>query len=59
MTLTDQEHGFESYYAGGPGEPYYQPVLACLCGESSGRCESWEDAGRWADEHMKETGASE
>ncbi len=48
-------HGVQAYYAGGPGEPYYQPVLACECGWSSGRCESFEEAGRAFDEHMETT----
>ena len=47
------EHGVEAYYAGGPGEPYYQPVLACLCKWTTGRCDSWEEAGRAMDEHIK------
>ena len=49
-------HGVEACYAGGPGDPYYQPVLSCLCGFSTGRCESWEDAGIAMDDHREEIG---
>lgn len=56
-TVTNiQQHGPEACYAGGSGEPYYQPVLICLCGFSTGRCDSWEDAGREYDKHRKEIG---
>ena len=49
------EHGIENAcYSGGPGEPYYQPTIDCLCGWDSGRCESWEQAGRRFDEHLAE-----
>lgn len=48
------EHGVEAYYSGGAGEPYYQPTLNCLCGFSSGRCESWQEAGEAMDEHVRE-----
>lgn len=30
-------------------------LIECLCGYSTGRCESWEDAGRDFDEHLAET----
>ncbi len=49
----EQEHGITAFYAGGPGEPYYQPVLECSCGFSSYRCDSWEDAGSAIDAHLK------
>lgn len=47
-----QEHGITAFYSGGPGEPYYQPVLECTCGFSSGRSESWQEAGIAIDEHL-------
>ena len=50
----EQEHAIEAYYSGGPGEPYYQPVMSCSCGWSSRRQESWEETGRLMDEHIKE-----
>lgn len=46
------EHSVEACYAGGPGEPYYQPVLSCTCGFSTGRCDDWETAGREMDYHL-------
>ncbi len=48
-----QEHGIIAFYSGGPGEPYYRPVLECSCGFSSGRSDSWEDAGSAVDAHLK------
>ena len=48
-----QEHGIHAFYAGGPGEPYYQPVLDCTCGFSSGRCDSWKEAGSLIDSHLE------
>ena len=49
------EHGVDfAGYGGGSGEPYYQPVMQCLCGYSTGRQESWEDCGRMFDEHLTE-----
>ena len=50
----EKQHGISACYSGGPGEPYYQPCLDCDCGFSTGRCETWEDAGRAFDEHVKE-----
>lgn len=47
------EHGIASAcYSGGPGEPYYQPMLSCPCGFTTGRCESWQEAGELLDEHL-------
>jgi len=41
------EHGIAvATYCGGPGEPYYQPVMGCICGWSTDRSENWEEAGR-------------
>ncbi len=48
-----QEHGITAFYAGGPGYPYYQPVLECTCGFSSGRCDNWEEAGECMDSHLE------
>jgi hypothetical protein len=48
------ECGVEAFYAGGPGEPYYQPVMRCLCGFTTGRCDSWSEAGESYDEHRRE-----
>jgi hypothetical protein len=48
------EHGVETAcYAGGPGEPYYQPAMECMCGWGTGRCKSWQTAGRKFDEHLR------
>lgn len=44
-------HEISACYSGGPGEPYYRPVLQCSCGFSTGRQDAWEDAGRVFDEH--------
>lgn len=57
MSDAEPEHGVEAYYAGGPGVPYYQPVLSCTCGWSSGRCDDWEEAGQLLDLHLAETRA--
>jgi hypothetical protein len=46
-------HGVQAYYAGGPGEPYYQPIIDCECGWSSRRCVSFAEAGAAFDEHME------
>ena len=47
------EHGPASiYYAGGPGTVYYQPVIECLCGWSTGRCDNWTEAGQYLDSHL-------
>jgi hypothetical protein len=47
-------HGIEeACYRGGPEEPYYQPAMDCMCGFSTGRCASWEDAGRELDIHLE------
>jgi len=46
-------HGIENAaYWGSPGELYYQPAMDCLCGFSTERCASWEDAGREFDAHL-------
>lgn len=52
------EHNIEAYYSAGPGEPYYQPVIGCSCGFSSGRCKNWEEAGEAMDRHIREITAS-
>jgi hypothetical protein len=49
----EPEHTIVAFYAGGPGEPYYQPVLECGCGFSTNRCESWEEAGQLYDMHRR------
>jgi len=52
-------HGIEqAFYCGGPGEPYYQPVMECMCGFSTGRCASWQMAGRVFDLHLVLVGAA-
>jgi hypothetical protein len=49
------EHGPDTAcYSGGPGEPYYQPWLQCLCGWVSERQPSWEDVGAAFDAHLAE-----
>jgi hypothetical protein len=53
LTSETIPHGIENAcYSGGPGEPYYQPSMECMCGWTTGRCASWEDAGRIFDVHM-------
>ena len=48
-----EEHGVGlALSSGGPGEPYLQPSITCLCGWSSGRAKSWEEVGRLLDEHL-------
>jgi len=52
-------HGIENaFYAGGPGKPYFQPVMECCCGFSTGRCFHWEDAGHRMDVHLREVSAA-
>jgi hypothetical protein len=52
-------HGIEeAIYCRGDGEPYYQPVMRCVCGFSTGRCASWEAAGRELDLHLLAVGAA-
>lgn len=48
------EHSVTALYSGGPGEPYFQPVIECSCGWGSGRCESWAEAGGLYDDHLAE-----
>ena len=46
-------HGIEeACFRGGPGEPYFRPSIDCMCGWTTGRCTSWEDAGRALDAHF-------
>lgn len=52
--MDEVEHGPTAFYAGGGGEPYYQPVIECLCGYSTGRCDDWALAGTLYDVHLKE-----
>ena len=50
-----KEHGIsEALYVGGPGEPYYKPFIACLCGwhTENGSPRTWEEAGAELDEHL-------
>lgn len=47
-------HSIQAYYAGGPGDPYFRPVMACGCGWSTGRCETWAEAAVAYDEHLAE-----
>jgi hypothetical protein len=50
---TEIQHGIQAAtYYGGPGEPYYQPVMECCCGWMTERSENWEEAGREFDEHL-------
>ena len=52
-------HGLEAVsYVGGPGEPYFQPVMECMCGYSTGRCMCWADAGRELDRHLVSVGVA-
>lgn len=56
LTAEEIEHGVETAcYSGGPGEPYYQPWMQCMCGFVTERQPSWEDVGRVMDEHLAET----
>jgi hypothetical protein len=53
--MAKPKHGMDhAAYYGGPGEPYFQPVMECLCGWSTTRSENWETAGRAFDQHLKE-----
>ena len=55
-----QEHGPETVcYAGGPGEPYYQPQIICMCGWSSERQPNWQTAGEAFDEHLDDSDRGE
>lgn len=49
-----KQHGPLAGYSGGPGKPYYQPFIDCLCGWSSGRVETFQFAGELFDEHITE-----
>jgi hypothetical protein len=50
------QHGIQAAtYSGGPGEPYFQPIMECCCGFTTERCENWEEAGRQLDRHLVET----
>ena len=42
-------------YVGGPSTNYYLPYMECLCGFSTGRCNTWQGAGELLDEHLKAT----
>ncbi len=53
------QHGPQAGYSGGPGEPYFQPFIDCLCGWSSGRVDSFEMAGELFDAHIKEQAGRE
>lgn len=50
-------HGVRAgFYANLPG-PRQTAILECLCGEEiTGQTDSWEDAGREMDEHLKTVG---
>lgn len=43
-------------YAGGSGEPYFQPYMECSCGFSTGRQGCWRDAGEAMDRHLAAVG---
>jgi hypothetical protein len=46
-------HGIEeACYRSGPGDLNYRPTMTCMCGWTTGRCDSWEDAGRALDAHF-------
>lgn len=47
------EHAVHAAYYGGPGEPYFQPVMSCDCGFETERCPNWEEAGRQMDAHLE------
>lgn len=51
--VPEEVHSIDAYYAGGPGEPYFQPVLSCSCGFETDRSGSWEDAGYEMDIHLQ------
>jgi hypothetical protein len=52
-----QEHAVEACYSGGPGVRYYMPCMLCSCGWTSGRCDTFEEAGALLDEHLEEVKA--
>ena len=49
--IAGEQHGIQDacYYSDGEK---YKPVMDCLCGWSTGRCDYWEDAGRLLDIHL-------
>jgi hypothetical protein len=52
---TEVTHGIQgAYYSGGPGEPYYRPVMECTCGFTTVRHTDWEHAGQEFDTHLLE-----
>lgn len=50
----DELHEISCCYSGGPGEPYYQPVMVCSCGFCTARSANWADAGSEMDNHIEE-----
>jgi hypothetical protein len=57
--LDDAAHGCEdAFYSGGPGNPYFKPVMECCCGFRTERCLSWEEAGRQLDAHLVSVSAA-
>jgi len=54
------EHGVkDAFYVGSPGEPYYRPVIFCLCGWSTERSDSWQHAGEQMDFHINDLASAE
>ena len=49
----EEEHEMEACYAGGHGDPYYQPHISCSCRKFSAREETWEEVGALYDEHLR------
>jgi hypothetical protein len=45
------EHAVEACYAGGHGQPYYQPFFFCSCGFRI-RKETWAEVGEALDRHL-------
>lgn len=48
--MTQQEHEIDAFFSSDGNQ--YKPVLSCSCGFSSGRCDTWEQAGAQLDEHI-------
>jgi hypothetical protein len=48
-----QEHGPGDFYYSDLPDLQPHPVMRCLCGETPEKMvSSWEEAGRWLDEHI-------
>jgi hypothetical protein len=51
--MSGEKHGAGEFGYSSDGNNY-RPFIECLCGWSAVRCDSWEDAGKYFDEHLIE-----